>query len=99
MLKQSFAGTCAYCGCTPRVLTLDHIVAQSQGGQDVRSNLIAVCQRCNLSKGSCPLWAWWQASTSWSEDCARHLSATVLVCKIQRYTELGFEDKLNPVPV
>lgn len=82
MIKQRFGGTCAYCGGTPRVLTLDHIVARSQGGQDVRSNLAAVCQRCNLSKGSRPLWAWWQASASWSEERARRLAATVLVCKI-----------------
>ena len=94
-IKQRFGGTCAYCGCTPRVLTLDHIVARSQGGRDVRSNLVAVCQRCNLSKGSCSLWAWWQASANWSEERACQLSANVLMCKIKVCTEASFEDKTS----
>jgi len=83
MVKQRFNGSCAYCGSTPRFLTLDHIVARSQGGLDVKSNLVAVCQRCNRSKGSCPLWDWWQGSACWDEDRALRLAATVLVCKIQ----------------
>ena len=95
MLKQRFGGTCAYCGCTPRVLTLDHIVARSQGGLDVQWNLVAVCQRCNRSKGSRPLWTWWQASASWSEERARRLAATVLVCKMKGCTEARLEDEMS----
>jgi 5-methylcytosine-specific restriction endonuclease McrA len=82
LVKQRFGGTCAYCGCTPRFLTLDHVVARSQGGFDVKWNLAAVCQRCNRSKGSRPLWQWWQASPHWDEERARQFAATVLVCKI-----------------
>jgi 5-methylcytosine-specific restriction endonuclease McrA len=81
-IKQRFGGTCTYCGCTPRFLTLDHIVPQTQGGLNVRSNLAAVCQRCNRSKGSRPLWQWWQASACWNEERAIRFAATVLVCKI-----------------
>jgi 5-methylcytosine-specific restriction endonuclease McrA len=83
LIKQRFGGTCAYCGCTPRVLTLDHIVPRSKGGFDVKSNLAAVCQRCNRSKGSRPLWQWWQASDFWDEERASRFAATVLVCKIK----------------
>ncbi|MBW4422191.1 MAG: HNH endonuclease [Myxacorys californica WJT36-NPBG1] len=83
VVKQRFGGACAYCGRTPRVLTLDHIVAQSKGGANVLSNLAAVCQRCNLSKGSRLLWQWWQASPWWNEARAIEFAATVLVCKIQ----------------
>ncbi len=82
-VKQRFGGACAYCGRTPRVLTLDHIVAKSKGGQDVMSNLVAVCQRCNLSKGSRPLWQWWQASPWWHEERARQFAATVLVSRLR----------------
>ncbi len=81
--KQQFGGKCAYCGARSRSLTLDHIVARSQGGLDVRSNLVAVCQRCNLSKGSRPLWDWWQASACWDEQRALQLAATVLQCQIK----------------
>ncbi len=81
-VKQRFGGACAYCGCVPRYLTLDHVVAKSKGGLDVRSNLAAVCQRCNKSKGSRSLWQWWQASPYWNEERANHFAATVLVCKI-----------------
>jgi HNH endonuclease len=81
-IKQRFGGTCAYCGCTPRFLTLDHIVPQNQGGLNTRSNLAAVCQRCNRDKGSRPLWQWWQASSCWNEERVIRFAATVLVCKI-----------------
>jgi 5-methylcytosine-specific restriction endonuclease McrA len=80
-VKQRFSGACAYCGRTPRTLTLDHIVAKSKGGKDIMSNLVAVCPRCNFSKGSRPLWQWWQASPWWNEERARHFAATVLVSR------------------
>jgi len=81
--KQRFGGTCAYCGCVPRFLTLDHVVARSKGGFDVRSNLVAVCRRCNKSKGSQPLWEWWQASPWWNEERAHQLASNVFICKIK----------------
>jgi hypothetical protein len=86
-IKQRFGGTCAYCGCTPRFLTLDHVVPQTQGGLNVRSNLAAVCQRCNRSKGSSPLWSWWQASSCWNEERAIRFAETVLVCNIAALPE------------
>jgi hypothetical protein len=82
-VKQRFGGACAYCGRVPHVLTLDHIVAKSKGGFDVRSNLVAVCRPCNKSKASKPLWEWWQSSPSWDEERARNLSTTVLVCHLK----------------
>ena len=88
-IKQRFGGTCAYCGCTPRFLTLDHVVPQTQGGLNVRSNLAAVCQRCNRSKGSRPLWSWWQASSCWNKDRAIRFAETVLVCKIAALPEVA----------
>jgi 5-methylcytosine-specific restriction endonuclease McrA len=80
--KQRFGGACAYCGCIPHVLTLDHVVPRSKGGLDVRSNLVAVCRPCNKSKGSRLLWEWWQSSPCWNEARATQLAASVLVCKI-----------------
>jgi 5-methylcytosine-specific restriction endonuclease McrA len=81
-VKQRFGGACAFCGCIPRILTLDHVVAKSKGGLDVKWNLAAVCQRCNRHKGSRPLWEWWQTSPHWDEERAAQFAATVLVCQI-----------------
>lgn len=80
-VMQRFDGACAYCGKVPRVLTLDHIVAKSKGGFDVKSNLVAVCRPCNNSKRSRELWEWWQSSPWWDAARAKRLSEEVLVCR------------------
>lgn len=45
--------TCQYCGDTPGrgVLTLDHIVPRSKGGQTSWENVVAACRACNMRKG------------------------------------------------
>ena len=42
---------CAYCGRGDLVLTIDHIVPKSRGGEDVWENLAAACLPCNNKKG------------------------------------------------
>jgi 5-methylcytosine-specific restriction endonuclease McrA len=92
-VKARFGGRCGYCGVKAKVLTLDHVVAKSKGGLDVRSNLVAVCPRCNKSKASQPLWDWWQASPWWCEVRAAHLAETVLVCKLKTVPYSGNNPK------
>lgn len=50
--------TCAYCG--ELGLEVDHVVPRMHGGQDIPSNLVASCARCNNLKGTscaeCPNW-------------------------------------------
>lgn len=51
---------CAYCGRGPRdkrnhrqaqvVLTLDHLVPRSQGGDNSARNLVTACKSCNSSR-------------------------------------------------
>jgi len=43
--------TCAYCNAKEN-LTVDHIIPQSRGGENVWENLITSCLRCNLKKGN-----------------------------------------------
>jgi 5-methylcytosine-specific restriction endonuclease McrA len=41
--------TCQYCGNT-RKLTLDHVIPRSKGGSHTWDNVVAACERCNLTK-------------------------------------------------
>jgi 5-methylcytosine-specific restriction endonuclease McrA len=51
--------TCVYCGkCRSTdggTLSLDHVLAASEGGTDSASNLVTVCGTCNSRKGAKPL--------------------------------------------
>jgi 5-methylcytosine-specific restriction endonuclease McrA len=42
---------CQYCGRTD-MLTIDHIIPKSQGGQDTWENLVTACTRCNNKKAN-----------------------------------------------
>jgi 5-methylcytosine-specific restriction endonuclease McrA len=42
--------TCQYCG-SKTVLTLDHVMPRSRGGQSSWENLTTACKRCNSKKG------------------------------------------------
>lgn len=51
-------GMCMYCGATHKKLTLDHIVALSNGGPHCVDNVVAACGQCNRSKYTKPLEEW-----------------------------------------
>ena len=42
---------CQYCGAAGGVMTADHIVPRSQGGEDSWDNLVCACTVCNNAKG------------------------------------------------
>ena len=42
---------CVYCGKSDVVLTIDHILPKSRGGEDSWENLISACPKCNSKKG------------------------------------------------
>jgi len=48
---------CAYCG-SKEDLSLDHVIALSQGGPHCESNLLVACIPCNSSKGIKPVAEW-----------------------------------------
>jgi 5-methylcytosine-specific restriction endonuclease McrA len=58
---NAWHGCCAYCGCEPEKITLDHVTPKANGGMTVRSNLVPACAECNVSKNHCDVWAWYHA--------------------------------------
>lgn len=45
-----FSGRCAYCQCVPDKLTMDHVVALSNGGDHTSDNIVPACMDCNRRK-------------------------------------------------
>ena len=50
-LRDNF--TCQYCGDTPgrSLLTMDHVLPRSRGGQTTWENVVTACRACNMRKG------------------------------------------------
>lgn len=44
--------TCQYCGTKEGLMTIDHVVPRSHGGEDSWFNLVCACSRCNNKKGN-----------------------------------------------
>lgn len=51
-------GECAYCGATPALLHIDHVVPLKRGGRHSIGNLVPACQSCNSSKNARLLYPW-----------------------------------------
>ena len=51
MIYKRDGYSCQYCGST-RDLTIDHVIPRSKGGGDTWENLVACCDKCNVSKGN-----------------------------------------------
>jgi 5-methylcytosine-specific restriction endonuclease McrA len=48
---EVFCHACAYCLCTDRPLTMDHVLAISKGGLHTAGNIVPACRSCNSKKG------------------------------------------------
>lgn len=49
---NEYGRACAYCGYEDPVMTVDHILPRSRGGQDLLENLLPACRKCNYSRGN-----------------------------------------------
>ncbi len=49
-----YDGRCAYCGCTPDRITMDHVIPISKGGNHTASNVVPACGPCNFAKNDGP---------------------------------------------
>ena len=63
-IKEKFNCQCVYCGNSYEIhqLTLDHVKAKTNGGENLTSNLVPACRRCNQDKGS-EHWLSWMRAT------------------------------------
>ena len=53
-IKEHFNCTCVYCGNNYEIteLTLDHVKPRCRGGEDLTTNVVPACRKCNQDKGS-----------------------------------------------
>lgn len=58
-VRKKLGGECLYCGCSPRFVTVDHILSESMGGSHEEVNLAPACRPCNQAKGDEPVMQWW----------------------------------------
>lgn len=56
-IKEKWNYLCAYCGSSEEI-TLDHVISQFHGGQNISSNIVAACRKCNHDKGT-EHWKYW----------------------------------------
>lgn len=66
-IKDEWGRKCAYCKSDVN-LTLDHIIPQSKGGKDTRTNLVCACNECNNSKAHTPWQEWYSAQDFFTID-------------------------------
>lgn len=67
LLKQSAwwknrlgEGKCTYCHarCSPKMLTMDHMLPLIRGGKTSKSNCVPACAECNRQKENLPPHEW-----------------------------------------
>jgi 5-methylcytosine-specific restriction endonuclease McrA len=49
-IVAAYGGRCAYCGCLPAHLQMDHVVPLRKGGQHTAENVVPACRPCNARK-------------------------------------------------
>lgn len=69
---EAYDYKCAYCG-TEYELTIDHIVAVSQGGYNYAFNLVPACKHCNSSKAAHEIVEWYSAQPFYDENKLRSI--------------------------
>jgi 5-methylcytosine-specific restriction endonuclease McrA len=50
--RKRAAGVCYHCGvkCSPRELTMDHLIPVIRGGKSTKGNLVPSCKKCNSER-------------------------------------------------
>lgn len=72
-IKDAFGCRCAYCGVQSSDLTLDHVHPKTKGGEDLATNIVPACKRCNHEKGSFHWKTWFQGTPDYCEERATQI--------------------------
>ena len=72
-IKDAFGCKCAYCGVQSSDLTLDHVHPKTKGGEDLATNIVPACKRCNHEKGSFHWKTWFQGTPDYCEERAMQI--------------------------
>jgi len=83
-IKEAFDCKCAYCGVHSSELTLDHVHPKTKGGEDLATNIVPACKRCNHEKGSFHWKTWFQSTPDYCEERATQIEqwTTYRLCPI-----------------
>lgn len=59
-IRERDAHRCVYCGAREKDARhhLDHLTPRSHGGEDVATNLVVACRRCNTARQNMTLAQW-----------------------------------------
>ena len=77
-IKAAWDNRCAYCNGVPiddNSLTADHVIPKAKGGQDLTTNIVPACSRCNSSKGSEDWLRWYRRQESFCPIRAKEIQA------------------------
>lgn len=95
---------CIYCmadlhGVDPRDITLDHLVAKSDGGGNKESNLVTACRHCNCSRADKPLnrFAGAETRAHIRRNVKRSLKPFLVLARALISGETGFENELEKI--
>jgi hypothetical protein len=72
-IKDAFGCKWAYCGVQSSDLTLDHVHPKTKGGEDLATNIVPACKRCNHEKGSFHWKTWFQGTPDYCEERATQI--------------------------
>ena len=62
---------CIY--CSNLATTLDHIIPKCNGGQNLQSNLVGACERCNRAKGTIYWKIWYKQQDFYNEQSEQYI--------------------------
>lgn len=95
-IKACWNHQCAYCNGVPiddASLTMDHIVPKAHAGEDLTSNLVPACSRCNNSKGSEEWHSWFRKQDFYSP--MRELEIEAWMAQCRRYDYEPWEEYIE----
>lgn len=66
--KCFFYHCCAYCGLYQRYLYQDHLIAQKNNGNYIKTNIVPTCLKCNSKKREKDFQVWYKEQSFFDEE-------------------------------